>query len=445
MKTVWALTGRVQPSPVPDGLPVTPRFVLAHSSTEFSRWLADRRRHHPTVAPLHVISSYRQTVASLATNLLVGLGKRDDLATMKRPAEHVAAAWLLEGAATDVLLYEAQKLPLVPLTEVLVWLCGLGVTPWVVATSAPSDGTHAGSVRVVTNAVDRIAKQWGAPVEDRQALEARFPDVPAPSEPATHGDQGGLPVLPRCSGIVFRQVCKNLFTPEMFEVVDERFVALVQRLRVEAADVLGRPDRQKGRLLAPFLRAELDKARDTEEAVLFAAAAEAALLPLSWHVTVDRVRLVTATETRVLRGMTDPGVWERLGTYRDPDYGAATALLLAGFDVEALPDLTVGDVTVGDDGSVEVAGEAIGDGSWFIQVLRTYQMIVSPDGDGRLFTTHRNDHVRPQFIHGLVNTPIDEVGADAVDRSRQRVQLTDRESLRQFGITFEYLKGRAIK
>jgi hypothetical protein len=308
---------------------VVPVVVVAESSTELTQWVSSRRQHHPSVVAVTAAHDATHGIGTVAGAVLTGLGKRPDLTMVKRNAEHVAAAWLLHGAATDLVLLDAQMSSGLLLPELVEWFCGLGVRPWVVFTTV-EEPPHS-TTRRVRKAAAEFADQWGVGVSDEVVLREAFPSLdsvpPAPAKPSS-----GLPLLPRCDGVVFRTMCKRLLPPAEFRKVDRRFVAAVKELRVSVSEAIDESDRQKGRVLARVLRAKLEQARDTEEMVLFARAAQVVVLARGWQMSIDPVLFVAGPPRPVpeRRSRRLRSAWATLDQYRDPDFGAAAALHQAG-------------------------------------------------------------------------------------------------------------------
>src|SRR5690606_21728516 len=100
----------------------------------------------------------------------------------------------------------------------------------------------------------------------------------------------------------------------------------------------------------------LEAARDTEELILFARAAQVACLTEGWLVRVNAVQLVGAGEALPRNGSAvTADAWRRLGEYRDPDPGAAAALLASGLSTADIAGITVADVKSAADGTVTAA------------------------------------------------------------------------------------------
>jgi len=423
----------------------TPALVLAESSTELSQWVMSRRSHHPQVASF--IAPFNRgagTVESVSAAVLAGLGKRPDLYSLKRPAEPLASAWMLNGAATDVLVFDAQRIAgwLVP--DVAAWLCNLGVRPWFIycwADNGFDSGEHRSTRRVLRETADAQAARWGVEVLDESALRAAFKDSPKRKQqpPKPPKRPSGLPLLPRVDGVVFRSACRDLLPAEQAQLVDARFVATVRHLRERCR--IERRRGGNGRVrLAEMLRRVLADTSDTEEFVLTARAAQVAMLNEGWLLRINAIQMVASADTRPRPGVaTAAGVWDRFDAYRDPDLGVAAGLYEAGVALEDFPVLTLGDVE--DDGHVvRVKGlEVRPECARYVRVLVSFRQLCGAVGSDSLFSTHRADSIRPLHAYTLLHKPLDELEAHTSDKSFGRRPPAADEWLKRHGIVLEAL------
>jgi hypothetical protein len=280
-------------------------------------------------------------------------------------------------------------------------------------------------------AAEKVAADWGVEVADGAALTKAWPDAPPPAPELELDRASGLPVLPRVDGIRFRSTCRDLLTPDEFAVVDAAFTAAVAELRSEIEEL---NEKYKTRQLNQRIRDHLAAARDTEELLLWARAAQVAGLPAGFHIRVDTTVLIGAAEALPRPGLAEPQRWwERLDLYRDPDPGAAAALYAAGIDPGALPALTVGSV---DGDKIRFDGDSydVNAGARFVQALAAFRRLADASDDDLLFATHRKSSVSATHVAGLIWGHAAQTGVRVAPLPAERTQPAAQTWLSRYGI-----------
>ena len=411
-----------------------PVVAVVEDRRDLDAWIASRRDHHRQAAGVLTRIAGRQALSHAADATLTGLGKDPWLTVSKRPAELLAGAWLTVGDATDAIIGYPQLLSDWLRPQVLEWFVNLGVRPWCVFTFFEDR-------RDIDAKAAELAEAWGVEVVGAEALAEAWPDrdrqpsAPSPANPS------GLPLLPRTDGIRFRSTARTLLEPDDFATVDAAMAAEVKAFN--AALTQSRSP-YRAATFQRIVHERLMRTVDTEELLLCARAAQIAGLRRGYHVKVDLTTLAGAAEALPRPGLAGPQRWwDRLDAYRDPDPGAAAALLTAGMDAEALPELTVGSVHwkpgtarvgTGDD-TLSITGPP----ARFVGALRALRHLSGASGDDRLFTTHRAGTIEVKQVYRLVVAAERNTGVEVVpDLTRRQPKAVN--WLARHGITVDYLR-----
>lgn len=410
---------------------IEPVVAVGIDTPELYAWVATRRRHHRHVAGVLTEVARPQALSVVSDAVLEGLGKDPWLTVSKRPAELLAASWLLAGDATDVIVGYAQCLSPWLAPNVAEWSVGLGVTPWFLFSTFDDDP-------VARQRAEALAAAWGVELTGFDAVFDRWADTddhvdPAP-EPAV-----SFPRVPRVDGIRFRSTVHRLCDPDDVKVIDDLFTTTVTRMCDEVA-AFG--PKHRTRRFEALVVTHLDRCADVEEAVTVTRAAQVAGVRTGFRVDVDTLRLIGG-----LTGLPRTGTavaqrwWEGLDRYRDPDPGAAAALYLAGVDPEVLPELRISDITLPatTGGPVEVvtANGAVnvdGPGVRFLVALTHLRLLAGAGTADRLFTTHRKDEVRTNHIVKLLWGTAVETGVEVASTPTHRKHPAARDWLTRHGV-----------
>lgn len=416
-----------------------PVVAVVEDRRDLYAWIQTRRRHHPGVVGVLTGVTGRQSLAHIADVTLDGLGKDPWLSVSKRPAEHLAGAWLSVGDAGDAIVGYAQTISAWLLPKAVSWFVGLDVRPWVVFTTFGGDPGPGEAAR-------RLADAWGVEVVGENALAEAWPDRPQAEPGPDPVNPSGLPRLPRCDGVRLRSTVRRLLDASDFALVDAA-------LGAEVAAFTARLDHAKPKnktiQYEEALRRRLASTVDVEEMLLCARAAQIAGLRAGYHVRVDTAILLGAAEVLPRPGLARAQRWwERLDAFRDPDPGAAAALYAAGLDPEALPDITLGDieheggvVTVRSDGRLDTT--VAGEGARFVVALLALRRIAGAGPDARLFTTHRADVIELGQVYRLIWGHRADTGVEVAAGPPQRRHPETTTWLARHGIGVEYLRDTA--
>jgi transcriptional regulator with XRE-family HTH domain len=295
------------------------------------------------------------TLVNLASAVLEGLGKSQQLTVLKRKPGPVALAWLCAlgsmALPTEkeprplVLALEAQNLAVTEATEFSAWCETAGIDVCFVFAVGAEDPegaqleSHALWCDLQSRrGVERV--EW-AELEAELGSRPNSPKIDPLAEPAGAGPAWRVP---RADGVVFRSACRDLLSPAHFAEVDALFVARVNSF-LEQFRALG-PDPETRRL-EPVIRTAIEVAPSTEELLVMVRAAQVAALRYGFHLAVDTPCLVAAAEVQPRRGLAVPqDWWRRLEAYQDPDPGALAALWVAGIRPGNAAVLRIDDVRV---------------------------------------------------------------------------------------------------
>jgi hypothetical protein len=412
---------------------ITPVAVVAASSRALNRWVGDRARHYPSVVAVDVPPAADMSIDLVCNAVLAGLGKDSELTHGKTAPVPLTEAWLSLGEHTDVVFVEAQLIQVGVIDAAIDLFARYGVRTWLIVSPPPADP------EAVEKHLGRVTDRGGETV-DEAALRAQFPNVHRPAPTAVTSTR---PRLPRTSGYTFRSACRDLLDADHFAEVDAKFVAAVLELRDEIGSISGAA---KGRTLMRKLQQRLVETCDTDELILWTAAAQVAVLPYQFMVTVHLPTLLGAAEGLPRRGKAEAeGWWEALNAYRDPHIGAVAALYHAEIDPEKIrlierthvtPRDPAGLVTVLVDGSEH---EIRGPSARFVEAQRVYRELATVGQSEFLFATHRAGHVRLKHVNNQLLVPAAELDVQlAVGPVRVRHPDADRW-LQRYGIRVEKL------
>jgi hypothetical protein len=377
---------------------VTPVAVVAASTRSLNRWIGARSLHHRQVIVIDVPPTTDPTVDLVCDGVLVGLGKDSELTHGKTAPIPITEAWLSLGEHTDAVVVDAQLLPARVLDQTIELLSRYGIRTWLVL--SPSDDSDA-----LGRHFELVTGRAGDLV-DEAALRAAFPDIPRPTPPTPQVTRRRLP---RVSGYTFRSACKNLLDRDHFAEVDVQFVAAVRELRAEVGDISGAAKR---RTLMRKLQRRLAATVDTDELMLWVAAAQVAVVPHQFMITVNLPTLIGAAEGLPRHGKAEPERWwELLNSYRDPSIGTIAALYHAGIDPDRIRFIERSDLQPRDDQDqsvVTVDGNQYlitGAAARFVEAQRVYRELATVGHSEFLFSTHRAGQVGLKHVNHQLLVP----------------------------------------
>lgn len=328
----------------------------------------------------------------VAEAILDGLGKDPNVTSMRRTAQHLAAGWLSLGEHDDAVVADAGQLSDPLLIETVDFLRSFGIRPWLMFAVGTEDDPEDTQERI-----DTLADAVHATVEDRARYDTLFTTA-TPAQSTREGRGAAMPVrltLPRVDGCLFRTFVHERFRADDANEIDAKLRDHVTDLDAVLVSIDGQ---MKSRQFAGHLRNRMHDTGDTEELHLLVRAAQIAGLRRGWHVTVDPIMFFGAEAALPRRGKAETfDWWNQLDRYADPDVGAVAALYLAGVDCGAIPDINVGDITPGDDGSVTVQTTAgvvtieACHGARFLTALRAWRLDSGAGEHDAALVTHRTD------------------------------------------------------
>jgi len=320
--------------------------VTAVRTTELARTINGLSRHDPGVLVVGVPPERQVRMRELAKGVLMALGKRLDLPSasgFNAALDSDMQAWVGVSGITDLIVTEAERLPLPVACELSVLMEALGVRIWLV------------EYEPVRRRLGRLFELTSATEVDLSDFEAHwFSSLPAPSAAAVAPEP--LKVFPRvpCAhGVVFRAECRRLLRSADFATVDQLYRSV---FRQTESVLESSTRRQHPQRLAALFRSEFRRIPDPDALVTTARAMQAAGMLARWNVLVDELRVRSAAVLEPRDATRPPSEWAKLSAFRRTDLPAACALLASDLTPDQVAMTTLGAVAEGA-AAVAVTGE----------------------------------------------------------------------------------------
>jgi hypothetical protein len=350
----------------------------------------------------------------LTWEILLGLGKRTDVTGAGRQESlnwEVLAAWVLAQRIEHIVLIDAQWLRRTMIEDVIGLAAVTATTLWLVAQHPLEDEYEA----ALSNWPTEPAEISDLKVLIERALNAS-PIVDARNE---------FPVVPSDNFVTFRSEAKRRLSPDSFNAVDARYVAVYRSARtwcVESGQGI-----DEDTVLA-VVRAELHDCACADEMLTALRAIQAALFRSGWLLSVDLIRLVVTAERAARAAIQSPATWVRLRAYREPFRGAACALAASELSLSAIGALSIGAVEA--DGSgvrVERSGEVtvvrVPEGAAVYLRAQLLYRAIQGASDGELLFANDEGPMESRYLADAIRCPIGEVGVPLYSQQVDRADL----------------------
>ena len=256
---------------------------------------------------------------------------------MLRPETSLAVemqAWIGATRIRDLIVPEAERLPLTVACEVASLMSALGVRVWLVEYEPARHRLDPllNSASVTTMTLANFEAQW---LGDAASASAGKPAT------ALAQRREAFPAVPQSHGVVFRAECRRLLREADFAVVDGLYREVFGLTEKALADDCRRQHPQR---LATLFRGLFRRIPNPDAVVTAARAMQASALLEGWNVIADELRLRSAALLDPREATRPAAEWSKLNSYGRTDLPALCALLASDVTPTQVGRLTVGGV-----------------------------------------------------------------------------------------------------
>lgn len=394
------------------------RHLLLHHDTGLAwRFLHNAGPNSGTVV-FQVAPDIRRR-HELGQEILSGFGKRSDVSGVGRHANidwELLPAWFEAHRVKHLVALGTETLPrdLWPDLTGLTDTCNAAL--WAVAYQ-PAGEFYATTLERhphIDTTLEELADVIAEPAEAPE-VEPWFPTVPVDSF------------------FTFLAACRDQLDPASFDAVKARYTSAATSMRTW----LGTTAVIDEDAVVSKLRELMAPCVAYDEVFTVLRACQAAGHVAGWHVAIDPLRFCATAESSPAATIADPRTWQRLAAYRAPYRAATCALAAAGFALDEITALAVGDIDT-DGTAASKADEgptSLPDGSavYLRAQVALRRQQGAADADPLFLETART-------LADAVRAPASDLGINLMSGAFQRATFDDRSWTRRWGVSVQDIR-----